>query len=117
MVAGVCGGLAEYFDVDPTLMRLVFVPLALLHGIGIIAYIILWIIAPKKGKGEGTREMESEIGERRGAGELPLWLGTLFILLGLVFLTHNLGLLWWQWGKFWPVVLILIGVVLLWRRR
>ena len=48
MIAGVCGGWAEYLDVDVTLVRLVFVGLALLGGPGILLYIILWIITPRQ---------------------------------------------------------------------
>ena len=46
MIAGVCGGLAEFFGLDPSLVRLVFVLLALLGGHGLLVYIILWIIVP-----------------------------------------------------------------------
>ena len=47
-IAGVCGGLAEYFDIDPVIMRLIFVFLLLL-GIGpiILVYIIFWIVVPE----------------------------------------------------------------------
>jgi phage shock protein C len=45
-IAGVCGGLAEYFGVDPTVVRLIFVLLALTGGHGVLLYIILWIIVP-----------------------------------------------------------------------
>ena len=48
MIAGVCGGLGEYFGVDPTLMRLVFVLLALLGGHGVLVYLILWIVMPRQ---------------------------------------------------------------------
>ena len=48
MIAGVCGGIAEYFDVDPTLIRLLTVIFVLLGGAGVVAYIIAWIIIPKK---------------------------------------------------------------------
>ncbi len=49
MIAGVCGGLAAYFEIDPVVMRLIFVFL-LVFGIGpiILAYIILWIVVPKE---------------------------------------------------------------------
>ena len=48
MVAGVAGGLAEYFDIDPTIIRILFVLLALFGGgfLGILIYIVLWIIMP-----------------------------------------------------------------------
>ncbi len=50
MIAGVCGGLGEYLNVDPTLVRLIFVALVLFTGVapGILAYIIWWIVVPKK---------------------------------------------------------------------
>lgn len=49
MVAGVAGGLAEYFDIDPTLVRVLFVLLTLFSGggLGIITYIVLWVIMPE----------------------------------------------------------------------
>ena len=45
-VAGVCGGLAKYFNVDPTLVRLAFVFLALAGGPGVLIYLIMWIVLP-----------------------------------------------------------------------
>ena len=49
-IAGVCGGLAEYFNVDPTVIRLAWVVWCFLAGSGIIAYIIAAIIMPTKPK-------------------------------------------------------------------
>ncbi len=46
MVGGVCGGLAEYLNMDPTIVRLVFVLLALLGGHGLLLYLILWLVVP-----------------------------------------------------------------------
>ena len=46
-VAGVCGGLARYFDIDATLVRVVFVLLTLFSGGGLILYIILWLVMPQ----------------------------------------------------------------------
>jgi phage shock protein C len=47
-IAGVCGGLAEYFSVDATLIRVLFVLLAVLGGSGLILYVAMWIIVPKE---------------------------------------------------------------------
>jgi phage shock protein C len=47
-IAGVAGGLAEYFDTDPLLLRLAFVVLALAGGGGVLIYFILWIVTPEK---------------------------------------------------------------------
>lgn len=48
MLGGVCGGLAEYLDVDSTLVRLIFVALALMGGPGVLLYIIMLIIVPSE---------------------------------------------------------------------
>jgi len=46
MLGGVCGGLAEYFNVDPTLVRVIWIAITLLAGVGILLYIILWLVVP-----------------------------------------------------------------------
>ena len=46
MIAGVCGGLAEYLDVDPTLVRVAWVFISLLAGAGVLLYLIMWVIMP-----------------------------------------------------------------------
>ena len=51
MVAGVCGGIAEYFEIDPTLVRLGFVAVSMLGGSGLLAYIIAAVIIPKRNDG------------------------------------------------------------------
>jgi len=48
MIAGVCSGLAEYFSLDTTIVRLLFVLLFFLGGHGILIYLILWIVMPIK---------------------------------------------------------------------
>jgi phage shock protein C len=47
-IAGVCCGLADYFGVDPTLIRVIFVVLNVLGGAGIVLYLLLWIIVPNE---------------------------------------------------------------------
>ncbi|MFO7872659.1 MAG: PspC domain-containing protein [Candidatus Undinarchaeales archaeon] len=49
-LGGVCGGLAEYFDLDPTLVRVGWVVFTLFFGGGLLAYILLWLIVPEKPK-------------------------------------------------------------------
>lgn len=46
-IAGVCGGVAEYFNVDPTIIRLIWAILAFVYGIGVLPYIICWIVIPE----------------------------------------------------------------------
>ena len=45
-IAGVCGGLADYFDIDPMIVRILWVVLVVCGGTGLLAYIILWIVLP-----------------------------------------------------------------------
>ena len=47
-LAGVCGGLAQFFNLDPTLIRVLFVVLAVLGGSGILIYLAMWIMVPKE---------------------------------------------------------------------
>ena len=46
MVAGVCGGLGDYLDLDPTLIRIIWVVITLMGGAGLLAYLIMWIVVP-----------------------------------------------------------------------
>jgi phage shock protein C len=50
-LAGVCGGLAQYFNADVTLIRVLFVVLALLGGPGLVMYLVLWIIVQEEPQG------------------------------------------------------------------
>ncbi len=50
-IAGVCGGLAEYFQMDPVILRIAFVLVAVLGGIGILVYFVMWMVVPEN---EGT---------------------------------------------------------------
>ncbi len=72
MFAGVCGGIGEYLDVDPTLVRLVFVALSLLSsGSGLVIYIILMLVVPEqpadKRKPKPKRELAEPFSEDPGA--------------------------------------------------
>ncbi len=62
-IAGVCGGIAEYFDIDATVVRIVFVLIALLTGVGVLIYAVLWIVLPR-----GSREpVETQTVRRQSA--------------------------------------------------
>jgi len=52
-LGGVCGGLGEYFDKDPTLVRVIFVLLVLFSfGFGVLAYLLMWLIIPRHSAGD-----------------------------------------------------------------
>lgn len=46
-IAGVCGGLAQYFDIDPTVVRIIWVAAFFLYGFGPIAYLVCWLVIPR----------------------------------------------------------------------
>ncbi len=46
-IAGVCGGVAEYLGIDPTIVRIIWLVLVLFCGVGLLAYLICWILFPK----------------------------------------------------------------------
>lgn len=70
VIAGVCHGLGDYFDIDPVVVRIAFIILTALGGAGVIAYLILWIVMPPAGSpvaangagiGAGVRTMATEM--------------------------------------------------------
>lgn len=66
IIAGVCGGLAEYFSIDPTIVRIAFVLFAFAWGAGIFFYLVMMVIIPLQGK----NETEPSLGNRvKGAAE------------------------------------------------
>lgn len=46
VIAGVCGGIADYFDIDPTWVRLIFIIFLLLGGSAILVYLVMWLVVP-----------------------------------------------------------------------
>ncbi len=110
MLGGVAGGMAEYANFDVTLMRLIWV-LALFSGIGILAYIICWIIIPEVpfGNEQYTNNnpgaVDNQADRRRNVG--------LFLIgIGLLFLIKNL-IPWHFWEKAWPLLLVALGLYIL----
>lgn len=48
MVGGVCAGIAEYFNIDPTIIRLLWIAAVLLAGTGVLLYLVAWVIIPER---------------------------------------------------------------------
>ena len=126
-IAGICGGLSEYFNVDPVLVRVIFVILFLLSGVGLMAYIILWLVLPVREKEEGTVEVITPGGREEVVSEPSkteastktmkkhnLLGGIILIGLGAIFLAENF-LPVYRLNKFWPLLLIIFGLAILWR--
>jgi phage shock protein PspC (stress-responsive transcriptional regulator) len=94
-IAGICGGLGEYFDLDPVFFRLFFLMSLLFGGIGALVYVILWIMVPEKTGAQGApaRRLHLSNSDRKvlgvcgGLGEWlevdPVFFRVAFILLAL----------------------------------
>lgn len=125
MVAGVCSGLAKYFDVDVLIIRLAVVALTISKFyLGLIAYTLAVMVMPVQGK-EDRPEVEvvhHPHGEERRGGKRTLAMA--LIAVGAVLLAVNLLPQVPFFAKFlpavkaslWPLVLIILGVVVLTRR-
>jgi phage shock protein C len=121
MIAGVCGGLAEFLGVDVTLIRLLWLVAALINGTGVVAYLICLMLM--KENPDPTTESAAPSAMYRP----EMVAGVAFIILGTAFMLRNLtGLDWWlpwHWHHFlhisirdiWPLILIVLGAGILLR--
>ena len=64
LVAGVCTGIAAYFGIDPTLVRLAFALSTIFGGLGVLIYLVAWIVIPED-DGDGSSIAESFVSKRR----------------------------------------------------
>jgi len=142
MVAGVCGGLAKYFDMDPTIVRIIAVLSIFVSGFGILAYIILAIVVPlenskaaepkdtikenveelKETASELGREIRATLVKEEGESEEVAkvrhrrrnLLGIIVIVIGIFALLASFNLFWWfRWSYLWPLILVAIGALII----
>ncbi len=71
VIGGVAGGIATYFNFDPVLVRLAFVLLTLVNGVGALLYLVLWLIVPNEGSVyvDARAQVRENVDEMRGAAE------------------------------------------------
>ncbi|MGE5582860.1 MAG: PspC domain-containing protein [Bacillota bacterium] len=118
-IAGVAGGLAEYLNVDSTMIRLLWVLAIFLGGGGILAYLIAWIIIPEEEPAvieTGSDSAEAPLTETKSEPvekqQRYSIIGLLLIVIGVVFLIRQF--LPWELSRYtWPFILIIIGILLL----
>jgi phage shock protein C len=122
MIAGVCGGLGAYFNIDSTLIRLIFVLLLFAQGIGAILYLVLLIVLPSDEemvKSEKAQSIQKQsLDAPRASGEqIALILGGTLVVFGGVFLLEELSPMLFAALRnfFWPAILILGGLALILR--
>jgi phage shock protein PspC (stress-responsive transcriptional regulator) len=144
VIAGVCGGIAEYLAVDATLVRVVFVVTAFLTaGLFVLAYIVLLVLMPQPGQPapftsapppastDTTVRMDADSAPTAPSTVTPvdpaahaaeadrrrMAFGYLLIAIGVAFFLSNAGVFRFvQWQFLWPLVLIGIGVLFLVQR-
>ena len=112
MLAGVCGGLARYFDLSPVFYRVGFVVLTLLGGAGLLIYAAAWLVIPEEGKADS---IAGEILRERRQRPWPLIGLALVGVAGAVLLSR--ATLWPQGDVAWVLLLLAGGVILLAHRR
>lgn len=71
MIGGVCAGLGEYFDIDPTIVRLIWAIAVLMGGSGVLLYLILWIVVPTESSVKKVRDdvIEENVQEIKESAE------------------------------------------------
>lgn len=123
VIAGVCGGLADYFKIDIALMRVLFVVATICGSFGFWMYVILWIVVPEENiLGPGNINENSyddtiditpnEAREEKKSVNGAMIASLILIFIGLVALADNFLYVAWVW-KLWPMILIIIGAVIL----
>lgn len=132
MIGGVAGGISEHLQVDPVWIRLLFVISIFFDGIGILVYLILWIVIPEnpshKNKNQNNlEEKKEEIVEniennnnkqinKKQNSQSRILIGTLMIFIGVIFLFQEyLKLL--QWKVIFSLLIISLGIILLMKKN
>jgi len=141
VIGGVCGGLGEYFELDPVFLRVALVLLAFVGGLGVVLYLAAWVLMPTRSKAalpprqalrdnlgdiserteqfiEGARAPLRPGADRQAPIPRPYLAGGILVALGLLLFLYMLGLLsWLKPAPLLAIILILIGLALLVGRR
>lgn len=135
MIGGVCGGLADYFRVDVTLVRLIALIALFAGGVGFLAYLAAWVIIPVNPQEldgypgnyqpnvGGVKELVPDLDEAASeSGRSQNYqnhesrskiAGLVLIVLGAVFLFERWFPHWFDMSKMWPIFLIVVGLVII----
>lgn len=121
VIGGVCGGLADYLNIDVALIRVAFVLLVLFGGSGVLVYLIMWIAIPAQ---TGTFTQYEDLSEKKNqdsSEDMPrdkkdnnssMIAGIALIFVGLLFLVDRL-MPYSQVLDLWPLLLVGLGVLLI----
>jgi phage shock protein PspC (stress-responsive transcriptional regulator) len=125
VIGGVCAGLAEYFDIDVVIIRIIFVATALIWGTSILLYLILWIAIPRKSiinvpkpsaedktEAPDTTPPTQTQAETQKSNKYREVFAVILIIIG-IFATLNNVVYWWSDKLALPILLITIGLLIL----
>jgi phage shock protein PspC (stress-responsive transcriptional regulator) len=131
LIAGVCGGLSEYFEIDASIIRLIFSLTFFAGGAGLLIYLVAWIIIPSNPNCGGSQtgaeeikekaedfaeEIKKHVGGKKKLSGTNAIVGAVITLIGVAFLLENLfGLHFWQ--NIWPIIIIVIGLIIVIRSK
>ena len=104
VVAGVCGGLGEYFSVDPVWFRIGFVVLALGGGSGVLIYLLSWLIVQPQP--DGYTNPPAARGQITGAAVI----GVVLMFVGTIAFVNTVAP--WVGQYFWPIIFVVGGLAL-----
>lgn len=125
--AGVCGGLAERLNVDPSVVRIAWVVLVLLTGVVpfLVLYVVMALVVPERPLGEGVGAPGapgaasgtgptpgSTPAARATSGDLTVLLGAGLVIVGVVFLLDRWFWIRVDWDLLWPAALVVLGIFL-----
>ncbi|PIR89148.1 MAG: hypothetical protein COU07_02870 [Candidatus Harrisonbacteria bacterium CG10_big_fil_rev_8_21_14_0_10_40_38] len=128
IIFGVAGGVAEYFDIDPVLIRAAFVLLAILDGVGVLLYLILAIIMPSEKLTETTGEHDAKGHASEFASDIKEALnpkierrntiGLVFVIIGILLLFRDaFDLHWFKFDVIFPSLVIIFGIWLIFKKN
>ena len=129
MISGVAGGIAEYLKVDSVWVRLVFFISIFFNGIGLLAYLILWVLIPDnpyqeepkknsktKEENHKTNHSSMKTNNSNNNNHSRLIVGSILIFIGIIFMLKEFFKIF-DWTIFWAAFFIGIGIILLIRRE
>jgi len=134
MIAGVCGGFAEFFNIDPTIVRLIWVIVSI-SGAGLVAYIVAAIIMPEDTEGSfDSGNYQGSFGGEQGdsfySGDSNEWkhqpkgdpertknvIGVIMVIIGLMLLIKQV-FNWLDFKVVFPFLLVIIGIMIIYRGK
>ncbi len=129
-ISGVCGGIAEYFSIDPTIIKILWAILTIIKPLyGILGYIVCAAIIPKKTDDYYEYEADYKVNLKKddsnnenstvpktNQNRNTILIGTILIIIGLVFILKQF-IFWFDLDDLWPILLIIAGFYIIFKKK